>query len=194
MTLLKHISMVSTVALLGFGTAGLAGAQTYGDESESKPKMSRSDFCAENPDACKPRKQREVEVEVDETDAVKKKRVRIEDEGDERKVASKSDWEFDARRHKRSRQKDATFRFWFNGYYYPEQYWLVGVPVGYYRISCWQGRQILRDRGYYRVRTVECNGRTFTYLGSRRGNIFQILLSSRSGADRGSRPHLVTIA
>jgi hypothetical protein len=178
---MKHISMVSTVALLGFGTAGLAGAQTYGDDAESKPKMSRSDFCAQNPDACAPRKQRQVEVDdVDEDDVIKKKRVRMDDD-DEMKVASKSDWEFNPKHHKRSRHKDATFRFWFNGFYYPEQYWLVGVPVGYPRISCWEGRQILRDRGYYRIRTVECNGRAFTYVGNRRGDTFRVSLSSRTG-------------
>ena len=178
MTLLKHVSMVSTVALLGFGTTGLASAQNYGDDSKSRPEMSRSDFCAQNPDACQSRNQREVEI--DETDTVKK-RVRIEDDDDKIKVGSRSDWEFDPRRHKRSRNKDATFRFWFNGYYYPQQYWLVGVPVGYHRISCGEGRRILRDRGYYRVRTIECNGGAYTYLGNRRGNTFRVSLSSRSG-------------
>jgi hypothetical protein len=32
------------------------------------------------------------------------------------------------------------------------------------------------------VRTVECNGRTYTYLGNRRGDTFRILMSSRSGS------------
>lgn len=34
---------------------------------------------------------------------------------------------------------------------------------------------------FYRVRTVECAGRAYTYIGRRHGDTFQVLVSARSG-------------
>jgi hypothetical protein len=92
-----------------------------------------------------------------------------------------SKWKFDPNRHERRRDKDNEFRFYFGGFWYPQPYWLgygLGVP---YRISCGEGRAIVRDRGFHRVRTIECRGPTYTYLGRRHGDTFRVLVNSRRG-------------
>jgi hypothetical protein len=94
---------------------------------------------------------------------------------------SEANWKFDPNREERRRHKDDRFRFYFGGFWYPEPYWLgYGLAVNP-RVSCGEGRAIVRDRGFYRVRTVECSGRTFTYLGRRHGDTFRVLVSSRTG-------------
>lgn len=132
-TLLKHISIASTLALMAFGTAAYTGAQTYGD-SMDQPRVKQT----------------------------------------------QSDWRFDANRHERRRNKDDRFRFFFGGFWYPEPYWRYGLVINP-RVSCGEGRLIVRDRGFRRVRTVECRGRTYTYLGRRHGDTFRVILSSRTG-------------
>jgi hypothetical protein len=175
----KHASIISAVALLAAGSAGVATAQSksYGDGNN---------FCAENPEQCGPKMNR---TESDDQ-TLKKRRIqrdegRVErDDSDKprRMKQAQSDWKFDSRRHKRSRHKDDDFRFFFGGFWYPEPYWsgygLVAVP---YRVGCAEGRAIVRDRGFNRVRTLECRGRTFTYLGRRHGDTFKVLLSARTG-------------
>ena len=98
------------------------------------------------------------------------------------KVETQSNWRFDSNRHERRRHRDDRFRFHFGGFWYPQPYWqgygLVGAP---YRIGCAEGRSIVRDRGFYRVRTLECQGRTFTYIGRRHGDTFRVILNSRTG-------------
>ncbi|HEY7765626.1 MAG TPA: hypothetical protein VIB38_11605 [Aestuariivirgaceae bacterium] len=94
---------------------------------------------------------------------------------------AKSDWKFDARKHRRQRHKDNDFRFFFGGFWYPQPYWLgygLNVP---YRIGCGEGRAIVRDRGFNRVRTIECQGRSYTYLGRRHGDRFRVMVNSRNG-------------
>jgi hypothetical protein len=94
---------------------------------------------------------------------------------------SQVDWKFDPNRHERRRHKDDRFRFYFSGFWYPEPYWLgYGLAINP-RISCGEGRFIVRDRGFYRVRTVECRGRAYTYLGRRHGDTFRVLVNSRTG-------------
>ncbi len=132
-TLARHISIASTVALMAFGTASLAGAQSYGDGMD-QPRVQHSDV----------------------------------------------QWKFDANRHERRRHKDDRFRFYFSGFWYPEPYWQYGLVINP-RVSCGEGRLIVRDRGFRRVRTVECRGRTYTYLGRRHGDSFRVLVSSRTG-------------
>lgn len=174
-SLAKHVSVVSALALMAIGSAGMANAQTYGD---------RSDFCAENPDKCGPRMSK---PEGDDQDRSKRRVKRDDDqveiEVDEPRATkqARSDWKFDSNRHERRRHKDDRFRFFFGGFYYPEPYWLgYGYRVPY-RIACAEGREIVRDRGFRRVRTLECRGRTYTYLGRRYGDAFRILVSARTG-------------
>lgn len=89
------------------------------------------------------------------------------------------DWKFDSSRHQRRRSKDVTFRFYFGGYWYPQPYWDV-YTVQSGRVSCRQGRAIVASR-FNRVRVVECNGRTYTYLGRRQGDTYRIMLNARTG-------------
>lgn len=94
------------------------------------------------------------------------------------KNARRGDWKFDSSRHQRRRSKDATFRFYFGGYWYPQPYWEVYSIGG--RVSCGEGRAIVAAR-FNRVRVVECRGGTYTYLGRRQGDTYRILLNARTG-------------
>jgi|SRR5262245_29900785 hypothetical protein len=49
------------------------------------------------------------------------------------------------------------------------------------RISCARGAELLRNRGFRDVRSINCRGRYFVYRAARRGNRFEIALSSRNG-------------
>lgn len=89
-------------------------------------------------------------------------------------------WRYDPNRHERRRSKDATFRFYFGGYWYPQPYWDVYSIGPRYRISCGEGRGIVSER-FNRVRVIECNGGTYTYLGRRDGDTYRILVNSRTG-------------
>ena len=134
-TLAKHVSIVSTLALITLGTATYAGAQNMQGDSMDQPRVKHSEV----------------------------------------------DWKFNSNLHERRRHKDDRFRFYFGGFWYPEPYWLGYGLVINPRVSCGEGRAIVRDRGFNRVRTVECRGRTYTYLGRRHGDTFKVLVSSRSG-------------
>jgi hypothetical protein len=177
----KHAILVSVVALMTVGTAGLANAQsqTYGNQDQN-------DICAVNPEACAPKMRK---VEPQEEGVVRKRRLQQEGEqalsgeADQPRRVRQAEWKFDPNRHERRRDRDKRFRFEFGGFWYPEPYWL-GYSYGLvapYRISCGEGRAIVRDRGFRRVRTVECRGRTYTYLGRRQGDRFRVFVSSRSG-------------
>jgi hypothetical protein len=50
------------------------------------------------------------------------------------------------------------------------------------QMSCWRARQLVRDRGFNRVRTIECSGRIYTFRGIRRGHPFVIKVNARTGA------------
>lgn len=134
-TLVRHISVVSALAVMALGTATYAGAQTMQGENMEQPRVKHSEV----------------------------------------------DWKFDANRHERRRHKDDKFRFYFGGFWYPMPYWQGYGLVINPRVSCGEGRAIVRDHGFRRVRTMECRGRTFTYLGRRHGDTFKVLVSSRTG-------------
>ena len=55
-----------------------------------------------------------------------------------------------------------------------------GVTM-HHRIACADGRSIVRDHGYYRVKPLDCRGGTFAYLGQRHGSSFRVLVSARTG-------------
>jgi hypothetical protein len=95
-------------------------------------------------------------------------------------VQGQSKWKFDNDRHERRRFKDDRFRFYFGGFWYPQPYWLgYGLNVKP-RLSCGAGRAIV-DARYNRVRTIECRGATYTYLGNRHGNSYKVMLNARTG-------------
>ena len=90
-----------------------------------------------------------------------------------------ADWKYEPGRHHRRRHRDATFRFYFGGYWYQQPYWEVySVRYG---VSCGQGRAIVSER-FNRVRVVECNGRTYTFEATRRGRDVTVFVNSRTGA------------
>lgn len=99
-----------------------------------------------------------------------------------RTTQAEGDWKFNAQRHERRRKKDERFRFEFGGYWYPEPYWWYDYDYFRpYRITCGEGRDLLFDGGFRRVRTLECQGRIYTYLARRRGETFRIQVNSRTG-------------
>ena len=49
------------------------------------------------------------------------------------------------------------------------------------RLACADGRAILRDHGYYRVKSIDCHGGTYTYVGYRHGTGFRVLVSAHTG-------------
>jgi hypothetical protein len=180
MIFIKHATIVSALALMTVGSAGFATAQSksYGDSNN---------YCAENPGKCGP----EMNKGDDEQGYSKKRRIQRDDDeqsgrddSDEPRQAkqAKSDWKYDSNRHKRRRHKDDEFRFYFGGFWYPQPYWQgYGIGGSPYRIGCAEGRSIVRDRGFNRVRTLECQGRTFTYVGRRHGDNFKVVVNSRTG-------------
>lgn len=57
---------------------------------------------------------------------------------------------------------------------------MAGVTM-HHRIACADGRSIVRDHGYSRVKPLDCRGGTFAYLGHRHGSSFRVLVSARTG-------------
>jgi len=98
---------------------------------------------------------------------------------------ARSDWKYDGNRHKRSRNKDVRFRYYYGGYWYDQQYW--ALPV-YGRVGCGEGREIVGDSGFNRVRTIECSGRTYTYAARRKGDMYRVSVNSRTGEIVNVRP------
>lgn len=51
-----------------------------------------------------------------------------------------------------------------------------------HRISCSEARSIVRNRGYRNVATRDCKGSTYSFRATRRGKVYIVSVSSRSGA------------
>ena len=97
-----------------------------------------------------------------------------------------SGWRFDQNRHNRRHQRDNIFRFSFGGYFYDRPYWQQPqYSYQYNRISCGEGRSIVADNGYNRIRTIECNGTTFTYQAHRGSRTYRVFINSRRGSVSG---------
>jgi hypothetical protein len=58
----------------------------------------------------------------------------------------------------------------------------------YDRISCWEGRRIVRRAGYREVRTLRCYGNIYRYSGYRRGRLWRIAVESDTGHIVRARP------
>jgi len=101
------------------------------------------------------------------------------DVGSQSRVGN-ANWHFDPSRHERRRSRSATFRFFYGGYWYAQPYWQVYSVSARGRVSCGEGREIVAQR-FNRVRVIECNGGTYTYLGRLEGDTFRVLLNSRTG-------------
>lgn len=61
-------------------------------------------------------------------------------------------------------------------------------PPGYGPISCGEGAGIVASRGFRNVQVRECNGRVFRYTAFRRGEPFEVRVSSRTGEITLVRP------
>ena len=56
------------------------------------------------------------------------------------------------------------------------------------QISCSEGRQIVRDRGFRQVRPVKCNGSIYKYRALKRGGSGSVRVDSYSGRIVSARP------
>lgn len=80
-----------------------------------------------------------------------------------------------------------------SGYGYG-QHWpqYGGYPGGYYRphygISCRAGREATRYAGFRNVRTLECSGPVYRYIGWKRGQEWRVSVDARSGRVVRVRP------
>jgi hypothetical protein len=50
------------------------------------------------------------------------------------------------------------------------------------RLSCWEAKELIRDRGYRRVVTLDCRGRIYTFQATRRGNLYELNVNPRTHA------------
>jgi hypothetical protein len=50
-----------------------------------------------------------------------------------------------------------------------------------YGVSCEEGRDNVRDSGFYKVRALNCDGKRYTYKARRDGNPYIVRVSRRSG-------------
>lgn len=51
----------------------------------------------------------------------------------------------------------------------------------YGRLSCGEARRIVRRSGFRNVSTIECRGRTYTFLATRNGRDIRVYVNSRTG-------------
>jgi hypothetical protein len=78
-------------------------------------------------------------------------------------------------------------------YYARRHYYYSGYPYyddyddDYYvkpvkrRISCSHAAEILRDHGYRKIKARDCGGRTYTFRAHKKGHIYLVSVSSRTG-------------
>lgn len=136
-----------------------------------------------------PRRKRKIEAEDEE---VSKPADQLNDEQRIRrrpKAQAESQWKYDPKRHERRRKRDDRFRYEWGGYWYAEPFWWYDFDYWQpYRVSCGEGRLILLERGFRRVRAIRCRGHTFTYLARRYGETFRIVMHSRTGRIVSIRP------
>jgi hypothetical protein len=71
-------------------------------------------------------------------------------------------------------------RHYANPYYlHPRRYDPYRSVV---RISCGEARSILRSRGYRNIATRDCKGSSYSFRATRRGKVYIVAVSSRTGA------------
>lgn len=172
-TIIRSAAMASSLALMALGGVGIATAQV--SSSRTLNECADQGNCADQMpgNAGKHRSQNNQGYDGPGDMQMRKKRSAQNSNGS---------WKYDSKRHDRRRSKNSQFRYFFGGYYYQQPYWTdESYGVQSYRVSCGEGRGIVDDSGYNRVRTIECGGGTFTYLGRRNGNAFKVFLNSRTG-------------
>lgn len=61
---------------------------------------------------------------------------------------------------------------------YSEPDYIAVDPV---RLSCGEARRIVRANGFRNVGARDCNGRTYSFVGTRNGRSFIVYVNSRNG-------------
>lgn len=194
-TITRSVALASSFALMSFVAAGMATAQDAGNSRKSFNDCDSQQNCAEQVpgNSRKQRSQNKQDTNQDGDQMLRKSRKHhsLNDLSDDqlgmqtrkkRSADNNRNWKFDSNRHDRRRNRDAKFRFYLGGFYYSQPYW-TGESYGVqsYRVSCGEGRNIVDESGYNRVRTIECGGGTFTYMGRRNGDTFRVFVNSRTG-------------
>lgn len=188
----RAIATAFILALLAAGTSGAALAQSNGCKGHQQ------DNCEEPDGRMRPGRTYDEGGDRPNAGNFDEDQYKPRKSGQQ---AANPNWKYDGNKHERRRHKDDKFRFSFGGYWYPQPYWLYdgygdydgGYGIyddydDYDRVSCREGASILRERGFYRVRPIDCEGRTFTYLVRRHGDSFRVLVSSRTGRIVSVRP------
>lgn len=81
------------------------------------------------------------------------------------------------------------FRCGGYGYYPRPGYFVPHADYDYRnRVSCNEARWIVRERGFRDVRTANCGGKLYTFIGKRKGGIFRIAVYSKNGRIHSIRP------
>lgn len=66
----------------------------------------------------------------------------------------------------------------------PPGYYRPPPPPDYYiadRVSCREAKNIVRNEGFHRVRTLDCEGRHYQFRASYKGRPVIVVVSARSG-------------
>lgn len=190
--LLTTASALAIASLISLGSVNAAEKMKPG--MQDQPSANQEDCVTEGTCAPDAQGQRPSRVDEDNQDQnansnPKKRRASQNQDNDQDMKSShraSNDWKYDPDKHQRRRHKDARYKYFYGGYWYLEPYWTVGVYGP--RISCGEGRAIVDDSGFYRVRVIECSGRNFTYAASRHGNPYRVVLNSRTGDIVSVRP------
>ena len=67
-------------------------------------------------------------------------------------------------------------------YYAPRPHYYAPRPHYVPRVSyCSQARRNIRNRGYYKIRAVDCSGSRYTFFAKRGGQHFRLRVKARSG-------------
>jgi len=70
------------------------------------------------------------------------------------------------------------------GYHNPAPYYgrdRYYRPRRSYRLTCGQVRRKIRNRGFYRIRAVDCSGSRYTFNAKRHGVWYRLRVKSRNG-------------
>ncbi|MBL8905435.1 MAG: hypothetical protein JNM20_02045, partial [Rhizobiales bacterium] len=67
-------------------------------------------------------------------------------------------------------------------------YWMFPIYGYPGRLSCGEGREIVFDSGFYRVRTIDCSGKYYSYAARRHGKSYRVVVNARNGNIVSVRP------
>ena len=72
--------------------------------------------------------------------------------------------------------------YYGGGYYAPRPHYYAPRPYYAPRVSyCSKARRKIRNRGYYKIRAIDCSGSRYTFHAKRGGVWFRLRLKARSG-------------